>query len=114
MAGEDPAVNIVKRLRIEFRLNGGQQTEEVQEGETLEIPAGAEVVQALYGDLRPETASADQTVDLTGKLADLAKDGELDINVNNELAGRDPAFGLPKELRVDYTLDGKPGRDDRP
>ena len=111
MAGEDPAVNIVKRLRVEFRLHGRQQTEEVQEGETLEIPAGAEIVRALYGDLRAETASADQTVDLTGKLADLAKDGELDVSVNNELAGRDPAFGIPKELRVDYTLDGKPGQE---
>ena len=114
MAGEDPAVNIVKRLRIEFRLDGGQQTEEVQEGETLEIPAGAEVVQALYGDLRAQTASADQTVDLTSKLADLAIHGELEVSVNNELAGRDPAFGIPKELRVDYTLDGKSGHDDRP
>ena len=111
MAGEDPAANIVKRLRVEFRLNGGQQTEEVQEGETLEIPTGAEIVQALYGDLRAETASADQTVDLTGKLAALAKPGELEVSVNNELAGRDPAFGIPKELRVDYTLDGKPGRE---
>ncbi len=110
MAGEDPAVNIVKRLRVEFRFNGGQQTEEVQEGETLEIPAGAEIVRALYGDLRAETASTDQTVDLTGKLADLSKQGELEVSVNNELAGRDPAFGLPKELRVDYTLDGKPGQ----
>jgi hypothetical protein len=111
MAGEDPAVNIVKRLRLEFCLNGGQQTEEVQEGETLEIPAGAEIVQALYGDLRAETASANQTVDLTSKLADLAKHVELEVSVNNELAGRDPAFGIPKELRVDYTLDGKPGQE---
>jgi len=111
MAGEDPAVNIVKRLRVEFSLNGGQQTAEVQEGETLEIPAGAEIVQALYGDLRAETASADQTVDVTRKLADLAKHEELEVSVNNELAGRDPAFGIPKELRVDYTLDGKPGQE---
>lgn len=111
MAGEDPAGNIVKRLRVEFRLNGRQQKEEVQEGETLEIPAGAEIVQAHYGDLRAEIASVDQTVDLTSKLADLAKHGELEVSVNNELAGRDPAFGLPKELRVDYTLDGKPGQE---
>jgi hypothetical protein len=110
MAGADPAVGFVKRLRIEFRLSGGRQTREVEEGGTLELPVGAEVVQALYGDLRSQTTSADQTVDLTKKLAGLAKDGELFVNVNNGLAGRDPAFGLPKELRVDYTFNGKPGR----
>ncbi|HEV2435485.1 MAG TPA: glycosyl hydrolase [Verrucomicrobiae bacterium] len=110
MAGENPAGNTVKQLRIEFRLNGESQTNEVEEGKTLEIPAGADIVRALYGDLHAETPSAGQAVDLTGKLDDLAKAGELNVSVNNELAGRDPAVGTPKELCVDYTLDGKPGQ----
>lgn len=109
MAGQDPAEGIVKRLRVEFLLNGERRTNQVGEGETLEIPAGAEVIQAVYGDVRSETASADSTVDLTKKLNDMAKIGEVDIDVNNEFAGRDPLFGIPKELHVDYTLNGQPG-----
>ena len=48
-------------------------------------------------------------MDVTAKLAELARDGQLVVEANNDTLGRDPAVNHAKELRVDYTLDGKPG-----
>jgi hypothetical protein len=47
--------------------------------------------------------------DVTAKLAEMARDGQLEIAAKNDLMGGDPANLHPKELRVDYTLDGKTG-----
>jgi hypothetical protein len=49
------------------------------------------------------------SMDVTAKLSELARDGQLAVTVNNDVLGRDPAANRPKELRVDYTLDGRPG-----
>ena len=43
---------------------------------------------------------------MTRKLAALVKHGELNVPVDNELAGGDPAHMAPKDLRVEYSLDG--------
>ena len=48
-------------------------------------------------------------IDVTANLSKLARDGWLALAVNNESLGRDPAAEHVKELRLDYTLDGKPG-----
>jgi uncharacterized protein len=52
LTGRDPAPNIHKQLRVELRRDGRQETVEAIEGANLCLPAGAEVVTALYGDLR--------------------------------------------------------------
>lgn len=46
-------------------------------------------------------------MDVTAKLSELARDGQLVVAANNNTFGRDPAYGHGKELRVDYALDGK-------
>jgi hypothetical protein len=51
LAARDPAPSVVKQLRIDFRRHGRSQTAEAAEGETLTLPAGAEVVTAFYGNL---------------------------------------------------------------
>jgi hypothetical protein len=48
-------------------------------------------------------------MDVTAKLRELARDGQLAVGADNDILGRDPALNHVKELRVDYTLDGKPG-----
>ncbi len=106
LTGGDPAPNIPKQLRIEYRLNARAQTAEAGEGQNLDLPAGAEVTKAFYGDLHPGTTPRDRSVDLTRKLAGLVKHGELSVPINNQLAGGDPAPLAPKELRVEYSLDG--------
>jgi hypothetical protein len=49
------------------------------------------------------------SLDVTGKLAGLIRDGRLEVVVKNDVLGPDPASMRKKELRVDYTLGGKPG-----
>jgi len=48
-------------------------------------------------------------MDVTAKLSELARGGQLVVAADNDTMGRDPANLHVKELRVDYTLDGKPG-----
>jgi hypothetical protein len=49
-------------------------------------------------------------VDVTAKLSQLVRDGQLVVAANNDALGQDPANLHVKELRVDYTLNGKPGQ----
>jgi (4-O-methyl)-D-glucuronate---lignin esterase len=101
-AGNDPAPNVPKELRVEYKLNGQSEIVETNEGASLALPASATVVRALYGKL----TTTNQIVDVTEQLASLVKDGRLSVLADNALAGRDPAYLTPKELRVEYSLDG--------
>ena len=60
------------------------------------------IVKAEYGDL-PDGPSAD----VTKKVADLVKAGALAVEASNGNFG-DPANGIAKKLRVDYTVNGVP------
>ncbi len=106
LTGDDPAPNAVKQLRVSFRLNDRRQTIEVTQNKTLELPAGAQVEQAFYGQLHPPPAHRKQQVDLTAKLSARVKNGGLNVRIDNKFAGGDPAINSPKELRVDYKLNG--------
>lgn len=88
---DDPAWGITKRLQVKFRLRGKVRTAEVKEGESLGIPAGAEVLRALYGNLPVKG----QTVDVTQKVAAQAKNGELVIQADNALAAGEVALRVP-------------------
>ncbi|MGH7978315.1 MAG: glycosylhydrolase-like jelly roll fold domain-containing protein, partial [Limisphaerales bacterium] len=101
-AGDDPAPDIPKQLRVEYALNGGDKTLEVGEGKSLTVPRSATVIKAIYGALD----MTNRSVDLTEKLESLVKEGRLIARANNTLAGGDPADLAPKELRVDYSLNG--------
>jgi hypothetical protein len=106
-AGGDPASNEVKEMRVEYLLNGERKVQTVAENATLEVPAGAEVIRALYGLIGDAVEPKnEQAVDVTAKLAALVSNGALEVQVENNLAGRDPAYLTPKELRVTYTYRG--------
>ena len=101
----DPAEGIVKKLRVEYLLDGTPHSRTVQENETLVIRSVAPqlvIQKALYGDL-PDGPSTD----VTAKVAQTASDDSLSIAASNDLFG-DPAPGIVKKLRVDFTLAGKP------
>ena len=67
--------------------------------------AAANVVirKAFYGDL-PNGRKAD----VTRKVARIVKSGKGEVEASNDNFG-DPAQGMPKKLRVDYTVNGMPG-----
>jgi hypothetical protein len=56
-------------------------------------------------------AAAEETgsLDVTAKISGLARVGQLIVVASTGVMGGDPAPFHVKELRVDYTLDGKPG-----
>ena len=107
LADDDPAPNIHKQLRVAYTLNGQLQSTVAEENATVSLPPSAVVTKAVYGTFTGRNHTApNQFVDLTQKLAPLVADGEINVPINNTLAGGDPAANIPKELRVDYTLDG--------
>jgi hypothetical protein len=48
-------------------------------------------------------------MDVTANISELTHNGQLIVVANTDVMGGDPAPYHVKELRVDYTLDGKPG-----
>lgn len=100
----DPADGVVKKLRVEYTLNGVAGTKTVDENATLKIDANAKIRliirQASYGDL-----PNGKLVDVTKKVADLVNDNALSIADTNDNFS-DPAEGIEKTLKVDYTFDG--------
>ncbi len=98
----DPAPNTEKELKIDFLVNAEKKSLTVGENKTIELPAGAEVVKAVYGLVNDVPEPVKQAVDVTAKLAGLVKDGTLSVAADNALVGHDPANMTLKELRVEY------------
>jgi hypothetical protein len=103
----DPAEGIGKKLRIDYTKGGVAAHKTVNEGETLTIAANEKPVvsklvirKAVYGDL-PDGAKTD----VTEKVAGMVEDGALSVAATNDNFG-DPAEGIGKKLKVDYTFDG--------
>ena len=81
LAGDDPAPNVIKRLRVDYFLNGQPQSEVANEDEVLTLPASAMVTNAVYGKFSGQS----KTVDLTEALASLAVGGRLNVRADNNL-----------------------------
>ena len=116
LAGGDPARNIVKSLFVEYTAGGRTRSARVAENKTLTLPPNGvagpiTVTGALYGDVPPELRTFPKlaSIDVTGRITDMVKDGRLSVRAENELAGEDPMFGVPKQLQVEYTLNGVQG-----
>ena len=107
LAGRDPAPNVSKELIVKYRANGRRHKVTIGEGQDFEAPGDVEILSARFGSSEKPKAGLDRTVDLTDKLKSMVREGHLSVIADNGLAGRDPAFMVVKEMRVDYTLDGK-------
>lgn len=106
----DPAEGIVKKLTVDYTIDGVKGSKTVEEDQTLSItalaipapiPAGKLVIQkAEYGDL-PDGAKSDVTM----KVKEAVANGKLSIEATNDNFG-DPAEGIVKKLTVTYTYEG--------
>lgn len=105
--GDDPAPGVIKRLRVEFELGGQPGTNETTEGGSLEIPAGADVVRAVYGDF-PALDPSKEIMDVTAQISAMVGNGESTVKAANALVGFDPAPMIGKVLRVELSVDGAP------
>lgn len=65
-------------------------------------PARLEIRHAVY-----ETLDGSGSVDVTAMLQGMVHDGALRVEAGNVVLGRDPGRLRPKQLRVEYLLDGK-------
>ncbi len=107
--GGDPASTYIKKLRVDYTIDGVADSKAVMEYSTLKLhPAhGAKLVvtKAVYGDLPDE-----HKVDVTGVVADAVQANKLSLPVNNESLHGDPSSGGGKALEVNYTVGGKAGK----
>jgi len=99
----DPASGRGKALEVRYLLGGKPGTVLVDEGDTLLIPAPKlsgklAITRATYGD-----QALGRTSDVTEQLKARLRDGKLEVAIDNNLCG-DPAEGVLKQLRVEYTI----------
>ncbi len=71
--------------------------------DTAQTPAKLEIKQAVY-----EAKNGGGSADVTAKVISLIQSGQKSIAASNDALGGDPASGSVKQLRVNFTLDGKP------
>ena len=109
--GEDPSPGRAKVLRLQVRnTNGRIQWLTFRENSPVRLRMSGE-----YGSLRSrleitraEYGAGDRNFDVTARLNSRVQNGRLDMQVNNNTMGGDPARGIAKRLRVEYTYDGRP------
>jgi len=105
---DDPAEGIVKKLSVEYTIDGVKQSKTVDESETLTI-SGKEstgkgklvIHKAFYGDL-PDGGKTD----VTAQVAAAVKNDRLSLEATNDIFG-DPAECIVKKLTVVYTFEGE-------
>ena len=108
--GGDPVPNKVKAFEAIYWLNGKRCRDLAQENSRYTLPAGAKLEGAWYGLIDPtwEPPKESPVIDVTAKVAAAVENGEINLRIeNDELAGRDPLFLVPKEFRVTYVYDGE-------
>lgn len=130
--GVDPHPGQVKVLRIHARGPRGSRTFEYVEGGLVDGAqfsgwrgggwgqgdwdggwggsGGSNSGQSGLVILRAEYGVGGRRVDITNRLQMRVVGNRLNVRVNNDLAGTDPADGRPKELRVRYRINGREER----
>ena len=102
----DPAPTTIKKLKVDYTLNGGAESKAVMEYSTLKIqPAKGTrlvVTKAVYGDLTNE-----RKIDVTVVLSEAILSDKISMIVTNESLHGDPSPGGGKTLEVHYTVGGK-------
>lgn len=104
MLGGDPAPGEAKQLRFDYFVDQTPAKLLVKEGEKLVLPLGLTIERAAYGFLGLD--SRDVTDNVAGRIEETWR---LRVKASAEALGiEDPTPGQPKQLRVDYAIDGTP------
>jgi hypothetical protein len=105
--GGDPAPGQTKTLTVQYAINGQSSQVAVREGDTLRLPYGAgnnqsslQITHAVYG-------SGYRTSDVTSRLNSQIQNNQINLQVNNDSMGGDPAPNQSKNLTVQYVLNGR-------
>ncbi len=106
--GGDPAPDQAKRLTVDYAVNGQKNQIVVNDGDMLRLntnnslnnQSSLQIHRATYG-------SEYRTVDVTSRLNSQIQDGQLNLQVNSNSMGSDPAPGQSKTLTVQYAVNGQ-------
>ncbi|HEX7408882.1 MAG TPA: DUF3395 domain-containing protein [Candidatus Binatia bacterium] len=104
--GGDPAPGQAKTLTLEYALNGRTSQVVINEGDTLRLPydstsqSNLQITRARYG-------AGNRTSDVTSRLNSQIQGDQLNLQVNSDSMGGDPAPGQAKTLTVQYALNGQ-------
>lgn len=102
--GDDPAPMVVKTLKVDYAVAGESRSAACQDLETITLsPAKIVIQQAIFGALD----DPNRTRDVTKEVQALVDSGIVAFPVDKITKGNDPAYGVVKTLKVDYTVDGK-------
>ena len=104
--GRDPAPNQPKTLTVQYTLNGRSNQVVVNEDDTLRLPYGTTSQSSLHIN-RATYGSGYRTSDVTSRLNSQIQNDQLNLQVNNDSMGGDPAPGQTKTLTVQYALNGR-------
>jgi len=107
--GGDPAPGETKTLTVQYALNGRPSQVIVNDFETLRLPYGGNSQSSLRIN-RATYGSGNRTVDVTSRLNSQIQNGQLNLQVNTNTMGGDPAPGVAKTLSVQYALNGRPSQ----
>ena len=104
--GGDPAPGEPKILTVQYALNGRPSQVMVNDFETLRLPYGTTSQRRLHVN-RATYGSGNHTFDVTSRLNSQIQNDQLNLQVNNDSMGGDPAPGQTKTLTVQYALNGR-------
>lgn len=107
--GPDPANNQVKRLRVEYTLDGVPGVLFKAESTSFNFPVDIpKTVVATITSAKYEAINGKGSIDVLANLNTRAASGAYSLTVNNAaFGGTDPAYNSVKRLRLEYTRDGK-------
>ena len=97
----EPSAGAGRKLKVGYTVDGIYRSKTVDEGETLDISTRLLIRKAVYGDL-----ANGKFADVTEDVADQVRKNRLSVKADNQFG--DPANGVVKKLRVDYSYDGVP------
>jgi len=109
----DPAPGQLKTLTINYTINGGQDNQIAKndndvvalDAPPIRLASGLQILKAEYGYTGNFT-------DVTDAIQNQLNNGEINIKVSPSSAGiPDPNPNKQKELRVEYTINGKKSTD---
>ncbi|HEY5163190.1 MAG TPA: DUF3395 domain-containing protein [Terriglobales bacterium] len=104
--GGDPAPGQAKTLTVQYALDGQTNQVVINEGDTLRLPfdstsqSNLQITRARYG-------AGNRTSDVTSRLNSQIQGDQLNLQVNSDSMGGDPAPGQAKTLTVQYALNGQ-------
>ena len=105
----DPAGSVFVIFRPAEGNNAGHIVDASGSSSDMDTESSSSPQLTIQHAVYAATDGASGEMDVTAQLSKLVQDGQLKVDVSNDTFGRDPADLHPKELRVDYTLNGKPG-----